>query len=183
MLSRYLGRPPEELGFSYNEYGKPQIVSAGSDAEPLHFNLAHSKGLALYAFTRLGEIGVDIEYIRPGFPDEEIARRFFSATEVANLNQLPVDDRQKGFFNCWARKEAFIKAKGLGLSLGLDQFDVSLDATQPAALLRTGWDASEAAEWSLREIETESGYAAAVAVRAHDWELKFRRLENDRLLR
>jgi 4'-phosphopantetheinyl transferase len=182
ILSRYLKIRPEEIEFTYTDYGKPQIAASGTPRQPLNFNLAHSRGVALYAFTLLGEIGVDIEYIRPEFPDEEIARRFFSASEVARLGDLPVETRPQAFFNCWTRKEAFIKAKGVGLSLPLDQFDVTLDPAEPAALLRTRWNENEAAYWSLRAIETTRGYAAAVAVRAHDWQLSFRRFEEERLL-
>jgi 4'-phosphopantetheinyl transferase len=179
LLARYLGIPPTEIEFTYSEYGKPQIGALNEPEPPLNFNLAHSKGVALYAFTRLGEIGVDIEYIRPEFPDEEIARRFFSASEVARLKDLPIATRPQAFFNCWTRKESFIKAKGLGLSLPLDQFDVTLDPAEPVALLRTSWDENEAAQWSLQTIETAPGYAAAVAVRAHDWQPSFRRVEEE----
>ena len=182
ILSRYLKIRPEEIEFTYTDYGKPQVAASGAPEQPLNFNLAHSRGVALYAFTRLGEIGVDIEYIRPDFPDEEIARRFFSASEVVCLGDFPIETRPQAFFNCWTRKEAFIKAKGVGLSLPLDQFDVTLDPTEPAALLRTRWDENEAGHWSLRAIETAPGYAAAVAVRAHDWQLSFRRVEAESLL-
>jgi 4'-phosphopantetheinyl transferase len=182
ILSRYLKTSPEKIEFTYTDYGKPQVAASGEPEQLLNFNLAHSRGVALYAFTRLGQIGVDIEYIRPEFPDREIARRFFSASEVARLENLPVETRPQAFFNCWTRKEAFIKAKGVGLSMPLDQFDVNLDPAEPAALLRTTWDENEAAQWSLRAIETAPGYAAAVAVRAHDWQLSFRRVEEESLL-
>jgi 4'-phosphopantetheinyl transferase len=182
ILSRYLKIGPEEIEFTYNDYGKPQIAASAAPDHPLNFNLAHSRGIALYAFTHLGEIGVDIEYIRPEFPNEEIARRFFSASEVARLGDFPIEMRSQAFFNCWTRKEAFIKAKGVGLSMPLDQFDVSLDPAEPATLLRTRWNESEAAQWSLQAIETSPGYAAAVAVRAHDWQLRFRRVEEESLL-
>lgn len=182
ILSRYLKIRPAEIEFTYTDYGKPQIAKSEASEQSLNFNLAHSRGVALYGFTLLGEIGVDIEYVRPEFPDEEIARRFFSASEVACLGNLPIETRPQAFFNCWTRKEAFIKAKGVGLSLPLDQFDVTLDPAEPAALLRTSWNENEAAHWSLRAIETTPGYAAAVAVRAHDWELSFRRFEEECLV-
>ena len=179
ILARYLKTSPEEIEFTYTDYGKPQVAASGEAEQLLNFNLAHSRGVALYAFTRLGEIGVDIEYIRPEFPDQEIARRFFSASEITSLESLPIETRPQAFFNCWTRKEAFIKAKGVGLSLPLDEFDVTLDPAEPAELLRTSWDENEAGQWSLRAIETAPGYAAAVAVRAHDWQLSFRRFEEE----
>lgn len=133
--------------------------------------MSHSGGLALYAFTRIGEVGVDIERIRPDFADEKIARRFFSVSEVACLARLPAQARVEAFFNCWTRKEAFIKAKGMGLSLPLDQFDVTLEPSKPAALLRTKWGEDEAASWSIEAIEVGQGYVAAVAVKSRSWQL------------
>ena len=171
LLGRYLGIAPAEVRFFYAEYGKPAL--ACDLPQQLIFNLAHSAGLALYAFTLSGEIGIDLEHVRPEFTGDDIARRYFSATEVACLDQLSETARHLAFFNCWTRKEAFIKAKGLGLSLGLDQFDVTLNPDQPAALLCTRWDETEAARWSLREIEVGEKFAAAIALEAHDWEASY----------
>ena len=175
LLGRYLGTSPTELRFTYAKYGKPQVAPEIkrrlSKAEELKFNLAHSGGLALYAFTNIGEIGIDLEHIRPEFTGDDIARRFFSATEVACLDRLPATARHNAFFNCWTRKEAFIKAKGMGLSLALDQFDVTLDPDEPAALLCTRWDRNEAARWSLKGIDVGPGFVGAVAVEAHDWQI------------
>jgi 4'-phosphopantetheinyl transferase len=170
LLGRYLEIAPAEIRFSYSEYGKPAL--APELDQRLKFNVAHSGGLALYAFTTIAEIGIDLEHIRPEFTGDDIARRYFSAAEVVSLDQLPVSARHQAFFDCWTRKEAFIKAKGLGLSLGLNQFDVTLSPDQPAALLRTGWDLTEASLWSLASIEVGPDFAAAlaVAVAAHDWQ-------------
>jgi len=172
LLERYLGIAAADLRFAYADHGKPFLAPGtfGSRA-PLKFNLAHSGSLAVYAFTSLGEIGIDLEQIKPEFTGEDIARRFFSATEVACLDQLPAAERPLAFFNCWTRKEAFIKAKGMGLSLGLDQFDVTLAPDQDAALLRTRWEESEAGRWSLRTLDIGAGYVGAVAVEAHNWQL------------
>lgn len=171
LLGSYLGLAPREIRFSYTEYGKPALATDLD--QRLNFNLAHSGGLALYAFTRIGEVGIDLEYIRPEFTGDDIARRYFSPGEVASLNQLPETSRHQAFFDCWTRKEAFIKAKGLGLSLGLNQFDVTLDPEQPAALLQTRWDETEAARWSLRAIAAGPEYAAAVALQAHGWQASY----------
>jgi 4'-phosphopantetheinyl transferase len=179
ILSRYLEIAPAEIQFSYESHGKPRIASANSQAERLKFNVAHSGGLALHAFTLVGEIGIDLEHIRPEFTGDDIARRFFSAPEVARLDKLPTQTRHEAFFNCWTRKEAFIKAKGVGLSLALDQFDVTLAPAEPAALLRTYWDENEAARWSLQAIDPGSGYAGAVALEAHDWQLSCWQMEEN----
>ena len=169
LLGRYLEIAPAAVRFTYAEHGKPQLAS--DLAGQLKFNLAHSGGLALYAFTRISEIGIDLEQIRPHFTGDDVARRFFSVTEIGCLNQQPAAARLKAFFNCWTRKEAFIKAKGLGLSLALDQFDVTLNPDEPAALLRTRWDESEAPRWSLQAIDPGPDFAGAVAIEAKDWEI------------
>jgi len=172
LLGQYLAIQPTKLRFAYGDYGKPQLAPAILDQPAkLNFNLAHADGLAVYAFTRLGEIGVDLERVKPAFAGEDIARRFFSEAEVNSFDQLPAEDRPLAFFNCWTRKEAFIKAKGLGLSLPLDQFDVTLAPDQEASLLRMRWDESEASRWSLRALEIGPGYVGAVAIEAHDWQL------------
>ena len=172
LLGQYLGIEPAELRFAYGEYGKPHLAPAMLDhSEKMKFNLAHAGGLAVYAFTRLGEIGVDLERIKPEFAGDDIARRFFSPAEVDSFDRQPADARALAFFNCWTRKEAFIKAKGMGLSLPLDQFDVTLAPDQEASLLRTGWDESEAGRWSLRALEIGGDYVGAVALEAHDWQL------------
>ena len=170
LISRYQEIPPAEIQFSYTSHGKPLLVTTNPQLQPFHFNLAHSGGLAVYAFTRIGEVGIDVERIRPDVTGDEIAKRFFSPTECACLETLSKESRHHAFFNCWTRKEAFIKAIGIGLSLPLDQFDVTLAPGEPAQLLRTRWNESEAARWSLKVIDVGPDYAAAVAVAGHDWQ-------------
>jgi 4'-phosphopantetheinyl transferase len=180
ILARYLEIAPRNIQFSYTSYGKPEL-SSPPQAQPLNFNLAHSGGFALYALTELGEIGVDLEHVRPEFAGDDIARRFFSSDEVARLTELHANVRHEAFFNCWTRKEAFIKAKGIGLSLPLDQFDVTLAPGEPATLLRTRWDENEAGRWSLKAIDVGPGYVAAVALASRDWQLTFFEVDTERL--
>lgn len=179
LISRYQQIPPAEIQFSYGAHGKPQLVTSTAPVGPFNFNLAHSGGLALYAFTRVGEVGVDVELIRPEFTGDDIAQRFFSSAECACLNELSAELRPKAFFNCWTRKEAFIKAIGIGLSLPLNEFDVTLSPAGPAQLLRTRWDETEAARWSLKAIDVGSDYAAAVAVAGHDWQLTCSEIDDE----
>ena len=141
-------------------------------AEGLCFNLSHSHGIALYAITCGREIGIDIEYFRPDVEVEKLAERFFSPREAAVLRALPEHLRKEGFFNCWTRKEAYIKAEGKGMSIPLSAFDVSLTPGEPAALLRTESHPQETSRWSLQALSPEPGYTAALAVKGHDWELK-----------
>jgi len=172
ILAAYLKLNPAQLQFSYSAHGKPALNDVeGSDG--LRFNLSHSHALALYAVTRNREIGVDIEQIRADFAGDEIAERFFSSTEIAMLRALPSNKRTEGFFNCWTRKEAYIKARGEGLSFPLDRFDVSLIPGEPRATLNVPEAPFEAARWSLQTLTPEDGYAAAIAVEGHDWNLKY----------
>jgi 4'-phosphopantetheinyl transferase len=162
LLGRYLGKAPQSLSFSYSTHGKPALASE-SGADAIRFNLSHSHGTALYAVTRGRELGVDLEFIRRDLEAAQIAERFFSHSEIAALRALPPSLRQYAFFLCWTRKEAYIKARGEGLSMPLDQFDVSLILGEPAALLRTQPDADEALRWSLCNLTLAPGYAAALA--------------------
>ena len=171
ILSRYLDKEPDQLRFCYNSYGKPTLTEE-TDAEGLCFNLSHSHETALYALTHGREIGVDIEYFRPDVEVEKLAERFFSPREAAVLRALPEHLRKEGFFNCWTRKEAYIKAEGKGMSIPLSTFDVSLTPGEPAALLRSQSHPRETARWCLQALNPAPGYAAALAVKGHDWELK-----------
>ena len=115
ILGRYLHIEANRVHFSYGPYGKPYLKETLGDST-LRFNLAHSHELALHAFARSREIGVDIEYIRY-IPDaEQIALNFFSENENAVLHVLPTSQKQEAFFNCWTRKEAYLKALGVGSS-------------------------------------------------------------------
>jgi 4'-phosphopantetheinyl transferase len=173
LLGRYLNAAPADLRFSYTHYGKPYLAGPFHHTD-LCFNVSHSHERVLYAFTRGREIGVDIEHIRPDVVTEQIAERFFSALEVASLRSLPAVTQPQGFFNCWTRKEAYIKARGEGLSLPLDQFDVSLLPDEPVALLATRDDPAEALRWSLHELPTDEGYIAALAVAGYDLKIEHR---------
>jgi 4'-phosphopantetheinyl transferase len=166
ILGRYLGVDPGQLGFSYTDYGKPALISP-SRPQTLNFNLSHSHQLALIAITDQRQVGIDVEHVRP-IPDlEDLAQRFFSAQENAALQALPEEEKLRGFFNCWTRKEAYIKARGEGLSLPLGQFDVSLTPGEPARLLSVRGAPREAARWSLLDLVPAPGYVAALAVEGH----------------
>jgi 4'-phosphopantetheinyl transferase len=138
----------------------------------LVFNVSHSHGIALYAITREREVGVDVEYVRHDMAGESIAERFFSAQEVARLRALPAEAQPLAFFNCWTRKEAFIKAIGEGLSFPLDQFEVSLDAKEPSAMVSLRDGPRETSRWSLRALPVGEGYVAALVVEGHEWRLE-----------
>ncbi len=170
ILSRYLNISSHLLRFDYNPYGKPSLIVA-QGGNTLRFNLSHSRGMALIAITKHRDIGVDIEGINPNFPYLEIAEKFFSPLENSVLRSLPEHLQATAFFTCWTRKEAYIKAVGKGLSIPLNQFDVSLAPGEPAALLNVEENPEEASKWSLIELFPSSDMVAAVAVAGDCWKL------------
>ena len=171
ILARYLGLEPHQLSFRYSFYGKPSLAEESNSGD-LRFNLSHSHELALFAVTRGRELGIDVEYIRPEVAEEQIAERFFSTREVAMLRALPINLQAEAFFNCWTRKEAYIKARGEGLSLPLDQFDVSLAPGEPVALLETRTNLEDISRWSMTGLAPGTGYTAALVVESRNWHLR-----------
>ena len=163
-LANMLGEPPQGLNLYFGEHGKPFLERTQSD-HSFFFNVSHSYEQALIALAPNVEIGVDIEKIRPDIDVLRLASRFFSPLERQILLELPPWERLSAFFTCWARKEAVIKCEGAGVSLGLDQFDVSLRPDEPARLLRTAWRADDAFNWSLLTLDVNPYYRAALAAR------------------
>lgn len=161
LLGRYLDRKPQDLTFDYSEHGKPFLEDPGKG--DLRFNLSHSAEVALFGFTMGREIGVDVEQIRPDRSTREIAERFFSPREVEALFALPKQEQTDGFFRCWTRKEAYIKAKGRGMSIALNSFAVSLSPEDTASLLWVQERSEEPACWTLRELGVGADFAACVA--------------------
>ncbi|MGH9968419.1 MAG: 4'-phosphopantetheinyl transferase family protein [Pyrinomonadaceae bacterium] len=171
ILGWYIHRRADELQFDYTKHGKPCLAEPYADTD-LKFNVSHSTNFALYGLTLGREIGVDLEQVRSDIEIEQIASRMFSTNEVRQLRSLPSDDvRVWAFFNCWTRKEAFLKAKGSGLFFPLDQFSVTLLPGDPASLVETQWNMYEMQRWSLEAIDVAQGYAAAIAVEGNNWSL------------
>ena len=171
ILASYADCDANELVFNYSDKEKPSLGPRHA-ASPIDFNVSHSGDVALLAFARSRALGVDVERVREGSEHEAIARRFFSEREQSELARLAPAERPAGFFRCWTRKEAYIKAQGSGLSLPLRQFDVSLKPGDTNALLSTRPDSGEAERWSLREVPGGDGYVAALCVRGSGWSLK-----------
>jgi 4'-phosphopantetheinyl transferase len=164
ILARYLSVEPREIRFVYGASGKPALATEHGDTS-LTFNLSHADDLAAYAIGRAPEIGIDVERIRPVPELEQIAEGFFSLGERAALMALPASERTIGFFNCWTRKEAYVKATGDGLAHPLDRFDVSLAPDEPATLLHVDGAPWQASEWSLAAFMPAPDVRGALAVR------------------
>lgn len=163
LLSARLGVRPEAVEFAYGRRGKPALASACADSN-LRFNVSHSEDVAVYAFTYGREIGVDVEAIRPLTDADDIASRFFSRCEYEIYLALDACDRPLGFFNCWTRKEAFIKALGDGLYYPLDSFDVSLAPNDPARILRVESTPGDECAWWMDSFSPAPRFVAAVVI-------------------
>jgi 4'-phosphopantetheinyl transferase len=165
LLGAYLGKSPESLKFIYGPQDKPALETQ-DPSFPVNFNLSHSHGLAVYGFALAREVGVDVELIRPEFTGDDIAERYFSSRELTELRALPQDLRAEGFFNCWTRKEAYVKARGEGLQIPLKDFDVSLTPGKAPTL-----ESVDSSRWSLRSFEPAPRYVAAVVAEGKDLKL------------
>ncbi len=171
LLGSYLQVAPAEVSYQYSAYGKP-FLAEDFYSSHLRFNLSHSGETMLLGFTRGRELGVDIERIRQDFATLEIARAYFSPQENFILQALPKPLQPEAFFNCWTRKEAFIKAIGEGVSCPLDRFDVTLAPGEPAKLLATRLTDHPVSKWSMVNLEIGPDYKAAVVTERGEWHLK-----------
>lgn len=173
ILGLYLGTAPAAVGFRYEPFGKPALDAEG----PLRFNLSHSADLALVAVTSRRKVGVDVERMSLGNASEEIAAQSFSPAEMAALARLAPAERHRAFYRFWTRKEAYVKARGDGLSNSLPSFDVSLEFNNYPCLFTTCLCADDTSFWTLADVEARPGFAAAlaiegapVAIRHFDWQ-------------
>ena len=171
VLGRYAGIPAGAIAYRVGLRGKP-CLAVTPGRPPLRFNLSHSADLALCAVTLRRELGVDVEQVRGDRDHQGIAERFFSPAEFTGLRALPPAQRQDAFYACWTRKEAYAKARGEGLSLALDSFDVSVAPAAPAAVLRSEAGPAETTRWRLEELRPAPGYVAALAVEGRGWALR-----------
>jgi len=172
ILACYLDLRPEQIAYTISNFGKPTITQPAADSQgppetkhpAIQFSLTHSNELALLAVTKGHGIGVDIEMLNPDRADPLVAKHFFGPDEMKELEGLPEDQRVAGFFNCWTRKEAFIKAIGRGLHVPLDRFSVTLLPGVPAALRRVDKELSGDRRWSIYPLAPDTRYTGAVAV-------------------
>jgi 4'-phosphopantetheinyl transferase len=160
VLAAGTGEDPAQLRFTYNERGKPYLAEPYSR---IHFNLAHTQGLAVLAVGLVPDIGVDVEATTSMTDLDDLAERCFSPAELRTYHTLPQPARTEAFYLAWTRKEAFIKATGEGLARPLDSFDVELVPDADPRFLRVpaGHDVEA---WVLVHLEPAAGYVGALAV-------------------
>jgi 4'-phosphopantetheinyl transferase len=175
-LSHYLDASPSEVRFIYNKYGKPNI-DPEYHQENIRFNLSHSENLALYAITQNREIGIDVEYIRKVDKADKIVKRFFSKEEGEFYYSQPDRKKNWAFFTLWTRKEAYSKARGMGIGLPTKEFDLQLVPTEVGHTnnIRTR---NKESKWSLINIEIDSDYLAALATEGNDFKISHWKFED-----
>jgi 4'-phosphopantetheinyl transferase len=161
LLAARLAVQPESIELVYGQRGKPALAPPFADSG-WRFNVSHSGEMAVYGFARGREIGIDVEAVRTLRDSDSIAARFFSRQENVEYRALDPRERDMGFFNCWTRKEAFIKALGDGLYHPLDRFDVSLAPGEPARILRVESMPGEECGWRLESFLPAAGFVGAV---------------------
>jgi 4'-phosphopantetheinyl transferase len=165
LLAARLGVRAQDVEFDYGAYGKPVLARQFAGGN-LNFNVSHCGDVAAFAFTLGQAIGIDVEAVRATSDADAIAARYFSRREIAMYQALEPRQRPLGFFNCWTRKEAFVKAFGEGLSLPLDRFDVTLAPGEPAKVLRVEDTSGDNSGWWLESWCPVGGHVAAVASHA-----------------
>jgi 4'-phosphopantetheinyl transferase len=156
ILGGYLSQPAKKISFHANRFGKPELAG---EASSLNFSLSHSQSIAVLAVAHGLPVGVDVEEVRPIEP--EVATSHFSASELSDLSGLQGDAWLSGFYRCWTRKEAILKAEGVGLHRALDSFDVALLPDAPAELLRTR--VRFLYPWKLYDVSPAPGTIGALA--------------------
>ncbi len=172
ILGRYLDIESNDIYFSYNRYGKPKLEGM-SIGDYLHFNLSHSGRMVLYAISLDSKVGIDIEFVRPYKKAEAIVERYFSDQEKEEFRALPMCLKEQSFFLGWSRKEAYIKAHGMGMQIPFDEFSVTMVPGEPVKLVHNQDNIDNGAAWSLRDIIPIANYATAVAVEGQDSQFRF----------
>ena len=162
LLAKYLGGDPAALRFAVNSHGKPQLAG-DFGANELRFNVSHSHGHALLAVTRGAEVGVDLEQIRSDLDSAGIVAGHFSPAERAVWQALPEARRRDAFFHGWVRKEAYVKARGEGLSREPSRYTVELEPEASGRLLADELTPDAPTAWRVEKLDAPTGYAAAVA--------------------
>jgi 4'-phosphopantetheinyl transferase len=170
VLGFLLRVPAHDLEFSEGEFGKP-FLSGDFAGSEIQFNLSRSENRIVLAVARARKVGVDVEFVRPNLADSGVAQTHFSIREFEDLNRLTGRDWEIGFFNCWTRNEAFIKATGEGLNRPLGSIDVTLRPGQPAELTSVDSDPEETKRWKLVDLPFENGCAGALVAEGRDWNL------------
>ena len=170
ILGSYLNIEPGAIRLYFGSNNKPVLVDELNKAD-LHFNLSHSGGLGIYAFSHGHEIGVDIEYVRDIPEMEQLAGQILTPKEKAEFKTLSKSKRKEAFFDCWTRKEAFVKATGDGLSRSLNEIEISPVAGDSGKILAANAISFDSSQWFVYDLNINGGYKAAFAREKPCWDL------------
>ena len=165
-LGNYIGTEPSDITFTYNKYGKPGLKPEHNLGN-IKFNVSHSANLAIYAISQNREVGIDLEYIREVRTADKIIKRFFTQQETDFYYSQPENKKKLAFFTLWTRKEAYSKARGMGIGLPSKEFDLNLAPTTVTSTTNTKAES----KWSLVDIEIDEDYLAALATEGKDIEI------------
>ncbi|NNE39194.1 MAG: 4'-phosphopantetheinyl transferase superfamily protein, partial [Gammaproteobacteria bacterium] len=175
IIGYVLKKDPRQIGIAYTSSGMPLLDHNWSHTN-ITFNVSHSHDLAIIAVSIRNIIGIDIEKVRQDIEYEKLAKRFFSETEHKLILEYEITSRLDAFFATWTRKEALVKATGIGIAYGLSKFDVSVDPDQPAELLDSRWQSECQSKWSLLNIDTLPEYKSCLAVAGELPEVRYWRI-------
>jgi 4'-phosphopantetheinyl transferase len=164
ILSRYVAEAPAQIQFETGMHGKP-AVHRGSDGEPpIEFSLSHSGHYALVAVANGRAVGVDVEICRPDVDALKLAERFFAPLESERIAQAHGEEQARLFYRYWTGKEAYLKGRGVGLTLGLDRFELLFDDGLTGATVRSTESGSLDRDWSVQSLQIDQHVASAIAI-------------------
>lgn len=172
ILSIYLDDDPKNIVFTYNQYGKP-FLKYNYNTKPLFFSTSHSGNIALYAIARNQEVGIDLQQFNRNIDCDLVGSKCYSDLEIKIKNSLPKKQKEHFFYTCWVRKEAFIKAKGTGLSEPLNEFSVLVDKKYPTRRISKIFRMNEINFWTIIDLFPEDKYYAAIAIEGIQTNLQY----------
>lgn len=162
ILAHYLSLAPAAIRFTCNSFGKPSLLAFEEGSHPINFNLSHSGSYAIVAISRQGQLGVDIEKICAHHDIELLVNTYFSLTERQMFRLLPEDVHMLEFFRIWTRKEAFIKALGMGFSFPLSDFDVTVMPDVMPGILHISDSSYDVTNWSVFNLKPKNPYVGSL---------------------
>ena len=162
VLAKLTGREPLDVSFAYEPKGKPQLDASCNTGE-ITFNLSHSRGMIVMATAARRAVGIDVECVRERFSFEKLAERFFSPREVTALMSVPEAQRMRAFYLCWTRKEAYLKAMGLGITVALDSFDTVFWPAREARIDASRDEPEAPQKWAMNDLPLGTEHVGTVA--------------------
>jgi 4'-phosphopantetheinyl transferase len=159
VLAKYLDIEPASIRFTYTSKGRPEL----KDNTDLVFSVSHSDDLGVIAVARNRMLGIDVEMIRNNLDIPGLSRRFFADAEWQRIRDAPLHEQDRLFFSLWTCKEAFLKARGLGLNGSLNDFAINFSPTRGECAVQI-FDQSNCTQWSIRELNFDKHAASAIAV-------------------